>query len=149
MNLTDFADKVVLITGGTKGIGRACGLAFAKLGAQVWLTHRWGSADEAELKAAFEAVGGKPPQIVEADASHTSVRSDRTKSSLRSETTRPWAHRMPGASGTRISAKRGGASWRRIRSARIAATIKGTQNGMLKKPTQNYGDIRTSCVLLL
>ena len=39
---TDYRDKVVLITGGTKGIGLACGLAFARQGAQVVLTHRWG-----------------------------------------------------------------------------------------------------------
>src|SRR5690606_39448115 len=69
LKLNDFAGKVVLITGGTKGIGRACALAFARLGAQCWLTHRWGSADEDELAAAFAAVGGSAPQIVEADAS--------------------------------------------------------------------------------
>jgi len=67
--LKDYRDKVVLITGGTKGIGRACALAFARLGATCWLTHRWGSADEDELKAAFAAVGGPAPVIVEADAS--------------------------------------------------------------------------------
>ena len=69
LKLNDFAGKVVLITGGTKGIGRACALAFARLGAQCWLTHRWGSADEDELQAAFAAVGGPAPRIVEADAS--------------------------------------------------------------------------------
>ena len=65
----DFKDKVVLITGGTKGIGRACGLALGQLGARCWLTHRWGSADEDELRAAFAAVGAPAPEIVEADAS--------------------------------------------------------------------------------
>ncbi|HLT39949.1 MAG TPA: SDR family NAD(P)-dependent oxidoreductase [Enhygromyxa sp.] len=69
LTLNDFAGKVVLITGGTKGIGRACALAFARLGARCWLTHRWGSADEDELRAAFAAVGGPMPWIVEADAS--------------------------------------------------------------------------------
>lgn len=69
LELNDFTGKVVLITGGTKGIGRACALAFARLGAHCWLTHRWGSADEDELRAAFAAVGGPAPQIVEADAS--------------------------------------------------------------------------------
>lgn len=69
LELNDFTDKVVLITGGTKGIGLACALAFARLGARCWLTHRWGSADEDELRAAFAAVGGPAPVIVEADAS--------------------------------------------------------------------------------
>ena len=50
----DLTNKAVIITGGTDGIGRACGLLFARHGAHVYLTHRWGSADEDELKAAFE-----------------------------------------------------------------------------------------------
>lgn len=70
MIVKDYTDKVVLITGGTKGIGLACGLAFAKQGAQVVLTHRWGSVEESDLLAKFEAVNAKPPLIFEADASH-------------------------------------------------------------------------------
>lgn len=69
LTLHDYRDKVVLITGGTKGIGRACALAFARMGARCWLTHRWGSADEDELRQAFLDVGGHPPVVVEADAS--------------------------------------------------------------------------------
>jgi len=65
----DLTNKAVIITGGTDGIGRACGLLFARYGAHVYLTHRWGSADEDELKAAFTAVGAREPVIVEADAS--------------------------------------------------------------------------------
>jgi NAD(P)-dependent dehydrogenase (short-subunit alcohol dehydrogenase family) len=67
--LEDQQGKVVLITGGTKGIGLACGLAFGRLGAKVYLTHRWGSADEGELRAKFEAAGASAPVILEADAS--------------------------------------------------------------------------------
>jgi len=66
--LNDFSGKAVLITGGTKGIGLGCALAFARHGAKCTLTNRWGSADEDELRSQFEAVGGPPPSIVEADA---------------------------------------------------------------------------------
>ncbi len=65
----DFTNKAVVITGGTKGIGRAIGLAFGRHGAQVYLTHRWSSADENELRAAFAAAGAPEPAIVEADVS--------------------------------------------------------------------------------
>lgn len=63
----DFNDKVVLITGGTKGIGFATGLAFAKQGASVYLTHRWGSASEEEILKTFAAEGAKAPHIIECD----------------------------------------------------------------------------------
>jgi NAD(P)-dependent dehydrogenase (short-subunit alcohol dehydrogenase family) len=65
----DFKDKVVLITGGTRGIGLACGLAFGRHGARAVLTHRWGSADEDQLRARFADVGAPAPIVVEADAS--------------------------------------------------------------------------------
>ncbi len=65
---TDFAGKAVLVTGGTKGIGLQCGLAYAQRGAICTLTNRWGSADEDAIRAQFRAVGGPEPHIVEADA---------------------------------------------------------------------------------
>ena len=65
----DYRDKAVLITGGTKGLGLATGLAFGQQGAQVYLTNKWGSADESEIKARFDQVGAKnAPIILEADA---------------------------------------------------------------------------------
>jgi NAD(P)-dependent dehydrogenase (short-subunit alcohol dehydrogenase family) len=67
--IRDYTGKAVLITGGTKGIGLACALAFAKHGARAILTHRWGSADEGEILAAFEKIGAPAPLILEADAS--------------------------------------------------------------------------------
>ncbi len=63
----DVSDSVVLITGGTMGIGLATGLAYAARGARVVATYRWGSADLSEVRARFEAAGGPPPLFVEAD----------------------------------------------------------------------------------
>jgi NAD(P)-dependent dehydrogenase (short-subunit alcohol dehydrogenase family) len=66
--LNDFTGKAVLVTGGTKGIGLGCALAFARQGAHCILTNRWGSADEDAIREQFRAAGGPEPSIVEADA---------------------------------------------------------------------------------
>ncbi len=66
----DFRGKAVLITGGTKGIGLATGLSFGREGASVYLTHKWSSANEDEVRAKFEAIGAPVPTIVDADVSH-------------------------------------------------------------------------------
>lgn len=66
--LNDLKGKAVLITGGTKGIGLATGLAFGRQGAHVTLTHKWGSADEDEIREQFARVGAPEPTIAEADA---------------------------------------------------------------------------------
>lgn len=63
----DFTDKAVLITGGTKGIGLGTGLSFAREGAHVYLTHKWGSANEDEVKKRFTDQGYRAPEIIEAD----------------------------------------------------------------------------------
>jgi len=63
------AGQAVLVTGGTKGIGLATGLAFGRQGANVYLTHRWGSADEDAIRGRFAEVGAPVPKILEADAS--------------------------------------------------------------------------------
>ena len=59
--------RVVLVTGGTKGLGLATALAFARHGARAVITHRWGSADEAELRERFRRAEAPEPLIVEAD----------------------------------------------------------------------------------
>jgi NAD(P)-dependent dehydrogenase (short-subunit alcohol dehydrogenase family) len=64
-----FPKQNVLITGGTQGLGKAIGLEFAALGATTFLTHRWGSADEEEIRAEFRARGATEPHIIESDAS--------------------------------------------------------------------------------
>lgn len=61
--------KAVLVTGGTKGIGLSMALSFAGEGAQTYLTHKWGSADEEALFAKFKELDALPPRIIEADAS--------------------------------------------------------------------------------
>ena len=61
----------MLVTGGTKGIGLGTALAFARHGAQVVLTHKWGSADETELAAQFRALDAPAPLILEADISRS------------------------------------------------------------------------------
>lgn len=67
--LNDYNGKAVVITGGTKGIGLATGLAFGRHGAHVYLTHAWASADEDEVRKQFADAGAPEPAIVEADAS--------------------------------------------------------------------------------
>jgi NAD(P)-dependent dehydrogenase (short-subunit alcohol dehydrogenase family) len=64
-----FPKRNVLITGGTRGLGKAIGLEFACLGATTYLTYHWGSADEDELRAEFRARGAQEPHLVESDAS--------------------------------------------------------------------------------
>lgn len=66
----DFTEKAVLITGGTKGLGLAIGHAFGQRGAQVYLTHKWASADEAGVVRSFTDIGAPAPVIVEADVAN-------------------------------------------------------------------------------
>lgn len=62
----------VLITGGTKGIGLATATAFARKGWRCVLTHRFGSADENQLREHFRRLEAPAPLILEADASNAS-----------------------------------------------------------------------------
>lgn len=64
-----FDGAAVIVTGGTRGLGRALGMEFSRAGATVYLTHRWGSVDEAELIARFHEAGLAAPIMVESDAS--------------------------------------------------------------------------------
>jgi NAD(P)-dependent dehydrogenase (short-subunit alcohol dehydrogenase family) len=67
--IVDLSGGIVIVTGGTRGLGKAFGLELARAGATVVLTHRWGSADEEELRAEFAAEGLPAPRIVESDVS--------------------------------------------------------------------------------
>ncbi len=63
----DLTGKTALITGGTQGIGKSTALYLAEAGADVYVTCKWGSADESELRREFTEKTGKEPHIVEAD----------------------------------------------------------------------------------
>jgi NAD(P)-dependent dehydrogenase (short-subunit alcohol dehydrogenase family) len=65
----DFQGAGVIVTGGTRGFGKAIGKEFARAGATVFLTHRWGSVEETELVREFQAEDLPAPHVIECDAS--------------------------------------------------------------------------------
>jgi NAD(P)-dependent dehydrogenase (short-subunit alcohol dehydrogenase family) len=65
----NFGGDAIIITGGTRGLGKALGMEFSRARASVYLTHRWGSVNETELREEFECAGLAAPHIVESDAS--------------------------------------------------------------------------------
>lgn len=69
MTTVDFGGAGAIVTGGTRGIGKAVGKELARAGATVFLTHRWGSVSEEDLVAEFAAEGLRRPLVVESDVS--------------------------------------------------------------------------------
>jgi NAD(P)-dependent dehydrogenase (short-subunit alcohol dehydrogenase family) len=61
-------DRVVVVTGGTRGLGKEIGLELGRAGAHVVLTHKWSSVAEGALVSEFVDAGLRPPIVVEADA---------------------------------------------------------------------------------
>ncbi len=54
-----FEDRVVLVTGGSRGLGRAVATGFGKEGARVFVGYRTREKEAAETLAAIEASGGR------------------------------------------------------------------------------------------
>src|ERR1044071_8609883 len=59
--------RVVLVTGGSKGIGKEIAKKFASHGDQVVITYGWGSIEEDDLKREFTSAGLAEPFIMQAD----------------------------------------------------------------------------------
>lgn len=65
----DLSDQVVLITGGTKGIGLASALKLAGASARTYLTYKWGADDFTSLYEAFDRLSAPRPVLIQADVS--------------------------------------------------------------------------------
>jgi 3-oxoacyl-[acyl-carrier protein] reductase len=70
--LISLVDKTALVSGGTRGIGRACSLLLAQAGARVVITFRSNSAGAAEVVEGIRRAGGEA-MALQADAADSSA----------------------------------------------------------------------------
>ncbi len=84
MSVRDFEGKVVLVTGGSRGIGRACAVAFARRGASVVLSYAGNEAAAAEAVQLCEAAGGKA-KAVRFDVADTKACAEAVESILKEQ----------------------------------------------------------------
>jgi 3-oxoacyl-[acyl-carrier protein] reductase len=62
--MTDLAGKTALVTGGSRGIGRACALALAAAGAQVLVHYNRGASEAEAVIAEISAAGGRADKLM-------------------------------------------------------------------------------------
>lgn len=65
--MSDTNQRVVLITGGSKGIGKEIAMKFAENGDQVIITYGWGSVEEEDIIADFTKRSLPAPFLKQAD----------------------------------------------------------------------------------
>lgn len=68
-----FKDKVVLVTGGSRGIGRACAVAFAKAGAAVVIVNYAGNEAAAQESVKLVQEAGAKAEAVKFDVADTAA----------------------------------------------------------------------------
>lgn len=69
--MLDFKDKVILVTGGSRGIGRAIALKFSTLGAHVVINYRQDDSAARAVCESINGVNGSRAIIVKADQGQT------------------------------------------------------------------------------
>jgi 3-oxoacyl-[acyl-carrier protein] reductase len=71
--MSSFKDKVVLVTGGSRGIGRACAVAFAKAGASTVIISYAGNEAAAQEAVGLVQAAGAKAEALKFDVSDTAA----------------------------------------------------------------------------
>lgn len=71
--MSGFKDKVVLVTGGSRGIGRACAVAFAKAGASTVIINYAGNEAAAQESVKLAQEAGAKAEAVKFDVADTAA----------------------------------------------------------------------------